>query len=73
MQFYFDPVSKNVFRSLKAVNRHLKTEELGTLTQNSEGNIHKDSEDDCTFVSVLKLADKPPIQFTYATRAKHVR
>ncbi|XP_024028656.1 uncharacterized protein LOC21398851 isoform X2 [Morus notabilis] len=47
--FYFDPVSKNVFRSLKAVNRHLKTEELGTLTQNSEGSIHKDSEDDCTF------------------------
>ena len=56
MQFYYEPVSKNVFRSLKAVNRYLKTEEPGTLAQNSEGSSHKDSEDDCTFVSVLKLA-----------------
>lgn len=51
--FYYEPVSKNVFRSLKAVNRYLKTEEPGTLAQNSEGSSHKDSEDDCTFSTGL--------------------
>lgn len=51
--FYYDPASKNVFRSLKAVNRYLKTEEPGTLAQNSKGSSHKDSEDDCTFTTDL--------------------
>ncbi|XP_062120449.1 methyl-CpG-binding domain-containing protein 13 isoform X2 [Humulus lupulus] len=52
---YTDPVSKNVFRSMKAVIRHVETEELEMVAHNTKGSTEKELEDNKTFsTSVIK-------------------
>lgn len=56
LQFYIDPISGKIFRSMKDVYRSLEiTEELGSLGKKSKGSSHKDLEYDETSVSVLNI------------------
>lgn len=53
MQFYIDPKSGKIFRSMKDVHRYLDSEELGSLEKKLKGSSHEDLEYDETSVSTF--------------------